>query len=571
MAVTLASSRTFTLINAQANSTMYAVITGFGNINVNPETNSSYAQLGQFNLLNPAPGLTKYGPLVNNKTLTATRRNSFTLTVPGSAPTYVYVWINKGDPSVNVNAVSDVMTGFTREGPDLSSTSSAPTGSIIQYSGNNETYYMYMKRPMTINNNSSNQIKVRTEGISSQFINGSTTADICPSSIGFPSSTGSGSNNSSVQNVDPGGSVDLSSAFPNNPYTMLQIWRDDSGVSHNDPINYASVLQAVNMTFFDTCNTNPPALQVTRSGLTYNVSDPTGGTQIGLPCIISSDCTSNNCIRGICRNPRGSIANGGSCTDNSECTNGNCMNNVCQVPPTGGNVPNGGPCTDPTDCKSGICTNNFCLARPGTIMPGGSCTNNSECSDNGNCISGMCQVNGQIGSPCTMDNDCGSGNCDIKLGRCIPSDMGAGTGNTCKHSSDCSSRYCDPTDNVCKAVLGQSCSTPTDCSTGVCSNDICKLDTGATCIQPNECASGNCSGGKCQTASSGADNGQPCSGDTDCSSGNCGDDGKCAAKPDDSSKDKGILPWWGWLVIAIVVVIFIILIIVLATRASKKD
>lgn len=98
---------TLTFVNVQGSSTMYPIMAPQSNPNLS-RNNSSYAELSRLNLITPIT--TKYGPITNNGSLIPTIRNSFNIGV--ITIFYVYIWINKGDPtpSANRNVVSDVVT-----------------------------------------------------------------------------------------------------------------------------------------------------------------------------------------------------------------------------------------------------------------------------------------------------------------------------------------------------------------------------------------------------------------------------------------------------------------------------
>lgn len=168
------------------------------------------------------------------------------MNIPNSSNTnFVYVWINKGDPSAsgNTNIPSDVVTVLNSNGlmssASNTSTKSVPNGSIIQYTGNiysnSNLYYVYNKQPLNVTNNTNSQISIRTRANSNDTISGSSpsniTSNTCPANINFPSDVNSSPTNSAVIIIPPTGnnSSTIVSAFPylmgGSNYTEIDLWK----------------------------------------------------------------------------------------------------------------------------------------------------------------------------------------------------------------------------------------------------------------------------------------------------------------------------------------------------------
>jgi hypothetical protein len=106
---------------------------------------------------------------------------------------------------------------------------------------------------------------------------------------------------------------------------------------------------------------------------------------------------------------------------------------------------------------------------------------------------------------------------------------------------DTSAAECPPDFPGCKKTkkpVGDTCSKPTDCESGLCSDGTCeeKKGAGETCANDSECSSGTCSDSKCTGKK--ADN-EACEGDEECESGRC-ETGKCGA----TKKGRGPRRLW---------------------------
>lgn len=134
------------------------------------------------------------------------------------------------------------------------------------------------------------------------------------------------------------------------------------------------------------------------------------------------------------------------------------------------------PCKTTTDCNSGlVCSSTIGITGAtgsvGSVCKvayGGVCATSSECAPGQTCRNGICSISlGTLGRPCP---------CDV--------------GFTCVN-------------NVCRAIVGQPCVNNTDCSTGICSNNICVVSSGG-CTgynPPSSCSSYSYNSG-CSSSSS---------------------------------------------------------------------
>ncbi len=122
-----------------------------------------------------------------------------------------------------------------------------------------------------------------------------------------------------------------------------------------------------------------------------------------LACLVDADCTSNDCVNGICTAP--------SCDDKAQ--NGAETDIDCGGPdcsPCADELA----CLDPADCVSNICTNNICVApacddlaknaAETDVDCGGpdcmTCADGGKCVANTDCASGVCTVDTCTGASC---------------------------------------------------------------------------------------------------------------------------------------------------------------------------
>lgn len=302
-----------TLINTEPSSTMYMVSATGGNSRTSP-TNMDWTQIMTSN----SGATSQQFTYDSNHPITQSTTNSVTQSTGGSSTTYMYVWINKGDPSStgNTTTLSDVVTSVSGNGLMVTSTSTStktvPTGAIIQYTGNatgvNNLFYVYNKDELTVKNNSSSTIQIQTKVSSTSTIPGRTSTGVCPATITFPSSIGSSQTNSAVRQITANGSTTIVSAFPTDlngaAFTSLNIWTG-STVSAGTGVSSSLIFRPVDFMSFHDCHISPATLQMswnqTDKSVTITDVPANGGTGgIGQPCAVPSDCTSGACKGGVC-------------------------------------------------------------------------------------------------------------------------------------------------------------------------------------------------------------------------------------------------------------------------------
>ena len=223
------------------------------------------------------------------------------------------------------------------------------------------------------------------------------------------------------------------------------------------------------------------------------------GCGVGQGCGDNSDCASNLCTDGVCREPGdcGDGVQGGAETD-VDCGGPDC--DPCD---------DGEGCNDGSDCMSGVCNEDGTCAPPscsdgvrngdetdvdcgGDVCDG--CDDGDACVDGDDCQSGICGDDMRCSEPACDDGvqngdetdvDCG-GSC----GPCLP-------GDDCDDGADCESGVCE--DGSC---------VPAACDDGVLNGSETDLDCGGEC------------GSTCET-------GEDCLVFLDCVSLQCGDDLTC--------------------------------------------
>lgn len=92
-------------------------------------------------------------------------------------------------------------------------------------------------------------------------------------------------------------------------------------------------------------------------------------------------------------------------------------------------------------------------------------------------------------------------------------------------------------DPVTNLAIGKSCTSDSQCSSGICYNNLCSGGfVGSPCSTTSQCVSGPCVSGACTNggpsgdsngSSGGGQSGDPCTSNGQCSSGNCNPQGKC--------------------------------------------
>jgi plastocyanin len=206
--------------------------------------------------------------------------------------------------------------------------------------------------------------------------------------------------------------------------------------------------------------------------------------------------------------------------DGEDCTVDGCM----QGNPTSLSAPAGAPC----------------MTGGGTVCDGaGSCV---ECNDTPDCSGGEVCVDNQCVPPSCMDAVLNGDETDTDCGG--PVCAGCMNGLMCVIDDDCSSGFCDPTNDLCAEPscmdnFWNGAETDVDCGGPTCP----ACPDGDACAQDNDCTSGfcnlatlvcaqpSCSDGVSNGDETGVDcggptcgdcsNGQACTVDGDCTSGAC--------------------------------------------------
>jgi len=95
---------------------------------------------------------------------------------------------------------------------------------------------------------------------------------------------------------------------------------------------------------------------------------------VGEGCTVNSDCTSNNCVNGVCKQSSVDIP----CATNADCTSNNCVNGVCKP-----NGP-GGKCGQQSDCEANVlCTYGKCSGVNACYTLNGGCHWDAVCVPTG--------------------------------------------------------------------------------------------------------------------------------------------------------------------------------------------
>jgi hypothetical protein len=100
-----------------------------------------------------------------------------------------------------------------------------------------------------------------------------------------------------------------------------------------------------------------------------------------------------------------------------------CPAGTCRQLTAGGNatmvcdlrLPDDSPCSESSECLSGMCTNKKCFPVGGAAN-GKSCASGRECKS-GNCINSICKGKALIGDACVDPYDCSVGTC-CPTGKC---------------------------------------------------------------------------------------------------------------------------------------------------------
>ena len=216
-----------------------------------------------------------------------------------------------------------------------------------------------------------------------------------------------------------------------------------------------------------------------------------GTTTCKTSCAVDADCvnpSSHYCSAGTCVAKGG---NGASCTATNQCTSGNCVDGICCLTSSCGTCQTCG-------TASGICAN----VTGGLSDPHGRCPASPPCGN----VGGICNGSGACtqfasGDACGLPEACsgtthqppsscsGAGSCDqTPTGGCGNYACGTTTcKTTCTADTDCASTTLYCTGNT---------TTPGSCNS--------KQGLGATCTANNQCSQGNCVDGVCCDSTCGA-------------------------------------------------------------------
>jgi V8-like Glu-specific endopeptidase len=225
----------------------------------------------------------------------------------------------------------------------------------------------------------------------------------------------------------------------------------------------------------------------------------------GAACALDGECASARCEAGACRT---ACAGGhGICPSGEVCLAETDACGVCAAPearPSGRG--RGEPCSAASECSSGACVDGLCS------LP---CSTSSQCGPDFRCAEEYCRPGtaGASGDPCEVDADCGSSASCVTRGggprfcaRACPSSGRCTTGE-CVMIDE--SSYCVPDG----AVVGEACTSTSDCARSECVDGECALacgeagssctaglacvrsddGVGAYCTPPAPAAAGGCS------------------------------------------------------------------------------
>ncbi len=270
--------------------------------------------------------------------------------------------------------------------------------------------------------------------------------------------------------------------------------------------------------------------------------DGSGCTQ----CNFDTDCTGTQfCSSGACVAKK---SNGGMCSGGNQCTSGNCVDGVCcnmtqancqgcmqcngAVKGTCSAVPaNNDPhgfCTSPNlaTCQGNTCsgTGNNCNLPVNTVCVAQACSGGtqtvSQCNASGGCISQtpincapyICNAAGTTClSSCSVDGDCAAATPFCNGTVCKATRP---AGRNCSTGTDCTSTFCVDNGSGQKVCCGSACNNGQSTCTGTTETDnICPL---GTCSSPTKnCPPYACKSGACATSCT-CGSGAPCLDATNC-------------------------------------------------------
>jgi pimeloyl-ACP methyl ester carboxylesterase len=269
---------------------------------------------------------------------------------------------------------------------------------------------------------------------------------------------------------------------------------------------------------------------------------------LGATCSQNYHCSSGHCDAGDGTSktdkcmPNKNGQPGQICSDNNQCSSLICAGlhqdaSGAWVPGTcADKMPLGATCSQNYECGSGYCDTGNGTSKTNKCMPnnngqiGDPCSNNNQCTTlicgglhqdtSGAWVPGKCADKMSLGAICSQNYECGSGYCDAgngtsKTNKCMPNNNGQ-IGDPCSNNNQCTTLICGglhqdtsgawvPGNCASKKLLGDACSQNYQCSSNYCDtgNGTSRTDkcmpnnngqTGDICSHPNQCTSHNCIG-----------------------------------------------------------------------------
>lgn len=224
----------------------------------------------------------------------------------------------------------------------------------------------------------------------------------------------------------------------------------------------------------------------------------------GVACAAGTDCLSGTCTGGFCAG----ISDAGACSMSNSCDSGVCSGGACAAPACNDTVKNGlesdldcggatcgatcgagKVCAAGTDCASTRCDGGLCSTCTDGVKSG----TESDIDCGGVCVSGnagKCALT----KTCTVNGDCGSGNCSG--GVCVAPPFDCFDGQKGPNDANETGIDCGGSDCAARCLIGTACLVGSDCASGVCTGGVCaKASTGGSCLSGDDCNDGVCSGG----------------------------------------------------------------------------
>lgn len=238
----------------------------------------------------------------------------------------------------------------------------------------------------------------------------------------------------------------------------------------------------------------------------------------GEPCTMNDTCASGSCQDGVCCN----VACDGKCMGCTMTLTG-LADGVCGPLELGKNDPDSSACDSEGGCGA---EPGFCRCEDGqtngnetgtdcggstckACTPGQTCTTNSDCASN-KCADGVCCATDCGGVDCAACNDA------EHPGICSPHLVDVD--GDCSDTQECTASF------SCEKKNGESCSSSSDCASGLCHDDNC-----VACDMANTCSSSKtCVGGSCVDKD--LAKGEQCFDNAQCVSGQCVDGVCCESQ-----------------------------------------